>query len=1185
MRMRNAAFLRLLAVLAGGLVLALCVSAAPAAASPAWWVLNSTIAPTHPVPGTTAQINVTAVDGGYKAVTGASAPVVFTDRVPAGLKIGTSKEEVLGQAGPYASFGSFKTLTMTCSQSGQVVTCELKGEIRPAENLRMKIPLEVESTLADGTSLTNSLSIRGGTVPGGGESPHSAEQKQTATVSAEPTAFGVEQFEIEPEGPEGELDTQAGSHPFQLTTTFDLAKNLEPHKLFASKEPIEGAVLPALPKDLHFTLPPGLIGNVADMPQCSEADFSTTTGSNADYCAGDTAIGVATVTLDEPITLGTFTEEVPLFNLTPAYGEPARFGFEADKVPVVLTTKVRSGSNYAVEVSVEYATQAADVLNTQVSFWGVPGDSRHDSERGWECLGGGFLVQNLEGEHKCKSTDEAEPQALLSLPTSCEGTPVASVEGVAWTGQQLGGEFQFEPFTGCDKLSLEPSITVKPEEETASTPSGMNVDIHIPQASTLSGTQLSEATVKKTVLTLPEGILASAGAAESLSTCAASGENSIGLLEGLPEEDQLQNDHFSPEEATCPAEAKVGTVTIDTPLLEQPLTGSVYLAYQDTDPFKSPLVFYIVADDPTAGVRVKLAGQIKLNQTTGQVESVFENTPPLPFEDLHLHLFNGPEATQSTPPLCGAYTSKASFSTWSGSEAEASSQFQIISGPHGGACSPSPRELKPAFSVHNSSQQAGAFTDFTLGIGHRESDQPISGLIVHLPPGMAAMISNVTPCPEPAVGTEWSCGADSEVGEATTVAGLGSHPVTLKGKVYLTAGYNGAPFGLLVRTLAHVGPFELGWINVRSRIDVNETTAAVTVTTQPGPRGVAEAATAGRDTEVLPTIIDGVPVQLREILVAVNRPEFQFNPTNCGKLEISGTLLGSEGAAAGLEQSYSAENCASLPFNPTIAVSVESNVSRLDGTGLKIKITSGSGQANIGKTKLEFPKTIPSRLETLHKACLEAVFAANPANCPEGSVVGTATAHTPVLKSPLTGPIYLVSHGGAAFPDAEIVLQGEGIKLILDGKTEISESGANKGVTSSSFESVPDAPVSTFEVELPRKTNSAFSGYGNLCEEKPTMPTRFTGQNGAVAETNTQIEVTGCASGGVKAAKAESELAKLLKQCRKLTTKHGKRAKCETTARKRVAALATCKRKYKGKAKKLASCEAKARKKYALKLK
>ena len=370
-----------------------------------------------------------------------------------------------------------------------------------------------------------------------------------------------------------------------------------------------------------------------------------------------------------------------------------------------------------------------------------------------------------------------------------------------------------------------------------------------------------------------------------------------------------------------------------------------------------------------------------------------------------------------------------------------------------------------------------------------------------LPEGMAAKLSSVTPCPEPPVGQEWSCGANSRIGEATTNSGLGSDPVSLKGNAYLTTGYDGAPFGLLVATEAKAGPFNLGMVNVRSRINVDPNTAAVTVTTDPGPRG-----------EALPTILKGVPVQLKSLNVNVNRPEFQFNPTNCAPSSVTGTLTPSEGAPVGVSSPFGVTNCSSLPFAPKLTATAGGKASKFNGASLNVKIESpGMGQANIQKVLLTIPSLLPSRLDTIQKACPDYVFEKNPAGCGEGSVVGKATVHTPVLKSALVGPAYLVSHANRAFPDVVFVLQGEGITLIVTGHTDIKNS-----VTYSRFETAPDAPFTSFETELPTGPHSALTAYVpgneryNLCGQTVTIPTEIIAQDGAQISQTTPVGLLGC---------------------------------------------------------------------------
>jgi hypothetical protein len=310
----------------------------------------------------------------------------------------------------------------------------------------------------------------------------------------------------------------------------------------------------------------------------------------------------------------------------------------------------------------------------------------------------------------------------------------------------------------------------------------------------------------------------------------------------------------------------------------------------------------------------------------------------------------------------------------------------------------------------------------------------------------------------------------------------------------------------------------------------------------------------------LPTMINtasyqtGVPVQLKQIHVVVDRPNFQFNPTNCNPTSIDARLTGTQGGVATASAPFQVANCAALPFKPTLTASTLGNSSKANGAAFVVKVTSAPGQSTIGKTTIVLPKALPSRLTTIQKACVAAVFEANPASCPEGSNIGSAVVHTPVLKSPLMGPAYLVSHGGAGFPDVEFVLQGENILLILDGKTNI-----HNGITSDTFNAVPDAPVTTFETILPEGSHSALTANVapakkySLCGANLIMPTTITGQNGAVIQQNTKIAVNGCKGvAGFKAMTRAQLLKKALKACKKKNK--AKRQACERQARKKYGA-------------------------------
>ncbi len=1141
--------------MAAAMLLGLTVPSGAFAAAP-WWQISSELGSTYLPPGGSGEIIVSVSDLGDEPVSGAKTQVTITDELPAGLTatyVGAAAE----------SYYPLRP-AMECTAPASTFSCTYTGSLNPYERLWIAVKVKVGESLSAGTTLHQKVAVQGGGAP-------SASATLALPVSGETPSFGVQGYQLSPFKEDGAPDTQAGSHPYQLTTTLVLNQT--------NKTGVRTPV--ALPKDLRFNLPPGLVGDPNATAQCTMVDFAAGV-HESNLCPPASVVGVATVSAYEPIT-GEVVKTVPVFNLVPSEGEPARFGLEViGKIQIVIDTAVSAEHDYAVTASVSDTTQTAWLLSSQVTLWGVPADPSHDDSRGWECVAGGAFAKQIG--KACPAEPKLPTRPFLTLPTSCPANPAeeplgSSAEAESWAAPGflsrqytwLSGGQEGEPLgMECLKqLPFAPAIEVTPEAQgapqvhAASTPTGLSVSVHVPQGPTLEANPqgLAEADVRDTTVTLPEGVELNPAAANGRQACSEAeiGFTAYNAKEGI--------DEFTSAPASCPEASKVGIVHIRTPLLPHELEGAVYLATPapsgeaGQNPFNSLVALYIVAEDKQAGVLVKLAGKGEIEESTGRVSTTFANTPQLPFEELKLELFGGQRASVSTPPFCGDhYPTHAEFTPWSGAgtvEAFSSAQaFQISSGVGGGPCPSDPLAFSPSFQAQSTNEHAGAFTPFTMEIVRPDGEQALTGLEVRLPPGVAALLSALTPCPEPPVGQEWACGAESLIGHATAVSGLGEDPVVLGGEVFLTGGYDGAPFGLLVATEAKAGPFDLGMVDVRSRIDVNPATAAVSIVTDPGPRG-----------EALPTEIRGIPVQLKRILVSVDREHFEFNPTSCEPMRIEGTLSGSEGASAAVSSPFQVGECQSLPFAPKLTATASGHASKADGASLDVKIESGGvgpggvAQAGIAKVDLQLPQALPSRLETLQKACLEKVFDANPAACDEGSLIGRATIHTPVLKSALTGPAYLVSHGGAAFPDVEFVLQGEGITLVLDGKTDIKD-----GITYSRFESAPDAPFTLFETELPAGPHSALTANVpeaedfSLCKASLAMPTQITAQNGALIEQDTPIALTGCSgvlSSKVAKPTSAQRLAKALKACRaRYKHSHAKRLACEAKARRKYGAKA-----------------------------
>lgn len=871
---------------------------------------------------------------------------------------------------------------------------------------------------------------------------------------------------------DGSPATQAGSHPYRMTTSFTLNMSSDPERGLVS----EGGDL----KDIRAELPAGLVGNPNAVATCPMQKFDETLndllGTPIEACPDASQVGIVTAYLVPPETKEGFaTYTVPLYNLVPRPGVPAELGAAVIGIPLIFTPSVRTGGDYGLTLQVNNISQLEVVRGGSVTVWGVPAESGHDSQRG--------ICAYLEDGSKCPASEPETP--FLTLPTNCSDGPFAMTLSIdSWqhpdtsvsqsvvnhdnAGDPLG-------LTGCERLDFSPSITVNPGTATASSPAGPTVELRVPQNENSNG--LAEADLRTAVVTLPAGLSVNPSSANGLEGCS---EAQIGL-----------DNERAP---TCPDASKIGSVEVDTPLLSTPLKGSVYVAQPNANKFGSLLAIYITAE--ADGVWVKLAGHVEPNLLTGQLTTTFEENPQLPFTDLKLEFFGGPRAALSTPPGCGTYTTTTSLTPWSapdsGPPATPSSSFAIASGCAGG--------FSPSFAAGmTGSAQGGGFSPFATSFSRNDQDQALGAVSVHTPPGMLGLLSRVSLCPEPqaSLGT---CGAQSLIGHTTVQAGVGSDPVSVGGQVFLTGPYNGAPFGLSVVVPAVAGPFDLGTVVVRATIAVDSRTAQLTVTSGP-----------------LPQILQGIPLQVRRIDVTVDRPGFTFNPTDCDPLGAGSTLTSAQGVSVARTNPFQAANCATLPFKPRFTMSTAGKASKAGGASLDVKVAAkggpqpGGGEANIRSVKVDLPKQLPSRLTTLQKACLAKVFEANPASCPKASDVGTATASTPVLTHPLTGPAYLVSHGGAAFPDLEIVLQGEGVTLVLDGNTSIK-----KGVTSSTFRSVPDAPISSFELKLPSGKYSVLGtdlpakARFRLCGRSLVAPTAITGQNGPVIHQNTKLSVTGC---------------------------------------------------------------------------
>ena len=910
--------------------------------------------------------------------------------------------------------------------------------------------------------------------------------------------------------------TQAGGHPWGLTTTGELASE-ELHT------PEGSDVVPTQdPKDIVVGLPAGLLGNPMAVPRCALAQVT----SGGGLCPADTQVGVYRLR-----DFGGGKEYLaPIVNVAPSAGQSAEFALENTvpvDVPLLTAHLVRTAQGTYGFTVVSGSIPLVGIVHFELTFWGVPADPSHDPMRGRVCRKAGaddLLV--CEGGNIAAGIS---PVPFLSLPTDCSGGPeVATIRADSWENPGSVSEGRYTgfsektatlpPVTGCGLLSFDPTLEVQPETQLADSPVGLGVNIKVPQPE--SPGLAATPHLRNAVVTLPEGMSVSPGVVDGIRACEEAGPEGINF-EGPESEEVGPSGELQLAAGHCPAASTVGTAEAITPLLPEPVRGHVYLARPrcgaagqhdctsedaaNGDLYQLYLELGGTGELASTGINIKVRGKVEANPATGQLTTVFEENPQAPFSELKIHLNGGPRASLDSPAVCGLATTTARFTPWSapgispeglllpGTPDATPSSFYEVQGCSGAT------GLQPGFSAGTVSPQAGKFSPFTLHLSREDREQYIKGIQVQTPPGLLGMLANVPLCGEPAadLGT---CPESSKIGTTRVASGAGSHPFEIGGNVYLTGGYEGAPFGLSIVTDAVAGPFNLGLVVVRARIDVDPATSALTITTdETGPYAV-------------PQILDGVPLRLKGITVNIDRPAFMFNPTNCAAQQITAAISGSANATTTVSEPFAAAGCSTLAFKPKFAVSTSAHTSRGTGASLDAKLSYPAGavgsEANVARVKVELPKILPSQLKTLQKACPAATFDANPSGCPTASTVGVARATTPVLPVPLSGPVYFVSHGGEEFPSLIVVLQGDGVRVDLTGSTHISANG----ITSSTFKTVPDVPVGTFELYLPEGRYSALAANGNLCKSasKLVMPTELVAQNGAVIRQRTKIAVVGC---------------------------------------------------------------------------
>ena len=843
---------------------------------------------------------------------------------------------------------------------------------------------------------------------------------------------------------------QAGAHA-DLTIGFELSE--------------QGNVPTGFTRDLFFELPPGVIGNPQTQPVCTLAQFER--GAEDLECPLGSQVGISEIRLAGNLNK-TFVE--PVYNLPSPGGDiVARFGVYAAVYPSLINIRV-DPVDYSLVAAVEGAPSAAELLSARTTLWGVPAAESHDDLRLTP-------AEAIAGKLPPGGRDSGEPEVpFLSNPTDCALARELTVSAVSYEApsEPSTKTVPFPAIGGCELLEFNPIFSARPTNPEAAAPTGLDATLRIPQNENPPPARATS-TLKSAVVTLPEGMTINPAAGDGLGSCSAA-----------------QAGFGTTQPPQCPDSAKIGSVEIEVPALAETLKGGVY---QRTPEEGKLFRFWLVTDEQ--GVRLKLPAEITTNPLTGQLTTVFNGIPSLggnpqvPFEELRLHVFGGPRAPLATPSRCGTYLSHYEFAPWSGRPATVgNAPMQITTGCNKGGFS-------PRLSAGTLDSSAGAFSPFTMTLTRSDGEANPRELAVHLPQGLLAKLGGVPLCPE-VDAAAGACPPASRIGHVKAASGVGGAPLWIPqpGKaptaVYLAGPYKGAPYSIVAAVPAQAGPFDLGLVVNRSGIYVDTATATATVKTDP-----------------LPQILQGVPITYRTVNVTIDRPNFTLNPTGCDRKEIGATVTAADGSIAAPKADFQATDCALLPYDPKLKLRLKGQTHRSGHPALNAVLTQKPGQANTGAAQVILPPTLFIDQDHINAPCTRVQFAQNA--CPKLSILGRARATTPLLDQPLEGPVYFRSNGGEReLPDIVADLRGP-IHFTLVGFVDaITREGSEESRIRTRFQSVPDAPVSRFEMNLlGGEKRGLLEVSKNLCKTIPRLKVRMVAHNNRVKQTNQQI-ATSC---------------------------------------------------------------------------
>jgi hypothetical protein len=950
------------------------------------------------------------------------------------------------------------------------VTCTTEQQIQP-HSVAGGLVITVDVAPDAGGIVTTTASVEGGGVA------EAATDAEPTTISSGPAGFGITPGSFAADffkGGEKTPERQAGAHPEVATFAFDFNSIPNPSAAWPDVPYLKAPDEPV--RDLEVTLPPGFVGNPTAVSECRPGQL----GENA--CPRSSQVGRMDLST-APTQVNELQQSMifhkPVYNMVHPRGAIVDLAFSVQGNPVHIRASLDPTHRYAIKTTVSDINETLPVFDQKLTLWGVPADHSHDWERCTEVGSIAYLATS-----PCPT--DREPRPFLTVPQQCGvGHSISLARYDSWVHRGVfGPELKTQPFqvTGCEKPRFEPDVALNPTGKAANTPTGLDVEVKVPQNENPNG--LATPPVKEFTVTFPEGMTVSPSFADGLTGCAPA---QIGL--GTNDAD------------ACPGSSRIGDVELSTPLLPQPLVGSMYLSGQKDNPFGSTFGLYLVVhDEEERGILVKIPGRLDLDQGTGRITTSFDDIPQFPVENFTLGFRSGPRAPLVSPPTCGKHTIGVNVASWAQPDnpVDVSNTYDVSEGPNGTPCigDSNGRPFAPKMDAGVTNPVAGAHSPFVFRLTREDAEQELDRVETTLPRGLLARIADVTDCPEAALASISSaeetgraelanpaCPASSQIGTVNVGMGAGPGPNYFPGKTYLAGPYKGAPLSLAVVVPAIAGPFDLGTEVVRVALHVDPETAQVRAVSDP-----------------LPTILHGVLLRVRDIRVKMDRPQTIVNPTSCKTTSVHGRITALSGATALLENPFGLGECASLGFKPKLSLRLKGGTHRGDYPALSATLTARKGDANIGRAAVTLPHSEFLAQEHIGTVCTRVQYAADA--CPAGSVYGYARATSPLLGEPLAGPVYLRSSNNP-LPDLVASLDGR-VHLDLVGRIDSVHGGIR-----TTFLTVPDAPVTRFTLRMKGGKKSLLVNSRNLCGTPGRAKVRMEAHNGRVSRA-TPVLSTGC---------------------------------------------------------------------------